>query len=51
MEIGSGHPVDSNNTYLLESNYAWKGISIDFNADLVEEFNGLRKIWLILLRP
>lgn len=29
LEIGCGHPVSSNNTYLLEKRLGWSGISID----------------------
>lgn len=29
LDIGSGYPITINNTYLLEKNYGWKGISID----------------------
>jgi hypothetical protein len=29
LEIGAGHPTFQNNTYLLESNYAFSGISLD----------------------
>ena len=29
VDIGAGHPVEINNTYLLEKNYNWTGISFD----------------------
>jgi hypothetical protein len=29
LDIGGGEPVKINNTYLLEKNYNWSGISID----------------------
>lgn len=29
LELGCGHPVSSNNTYLLEKRLAWSGVSID----------------------
>lgn len=29
LELGCGHPVSSNNTYLLEKRLGWSGISID----------------------
>lgn len=32
VDIGCGHPININNTYLLEK-YNWTGISIDFNQD------------------
>ena len=30
VEIGSNHPTHSNNTYLLESKYDWKGIMVEY---------------------
>lgn len=32
LEIGSNHPIDINNTYLLEKNYNWKGIMVEYNS-------------------
>ena len=31
LEIGSGDPIYGNNTYLLEKDFKWKGLSIDIN--------------------
>lgn len=31
LEIGSNHPIDINNTYLLESSYGWRGIMVEYN--------------------
>lgn len=31
VEIGSNHPIKTNNTYLLESRYNWKGIMVEYN--------------------
>ena len=42
VEIGSGHPIRSNNTFLLESKYRWLGISVELNSELVREFRGAR---------
>jgi hypothetical protein len=30
LEIGSNHPIDINNTYLLETKYDWKGIMVEY---------------------
>ena len=30
VEIGSNHPININNTYLLEKFYRWKGIMIEY---------------------
>lgn len=42
VEIGSGDPFKNNNTYLLERDYGWKGISIDNDRDMVSKFNSTR---------
>lgn len=31
LEIGSNHPININNTYLLEKEYDWKGIMVEYN--------------------
>jgi len=41
LEIGCNHPTENSNTYLLESKYNWKGISIDIIEN--EDFRKLRK--------
>ena len=33
LEIGSGDPIYGNNTYLLEKDFNWSGISIDINKN------------------
>ena len=30
VEIGSNHPININNTYILETKYQWKGIMIEY---------------------
>ena len=32
LEIGSNHPININNTYLLEKKYNWKGIMIEYDS-------------------
>lgn len=39
LEIGGGHPTESNNTFLLESRYEWNGFSIELDDSLVECYN------------
>ena len=39
LEIGSATPIIDNNTYLLESEFNWTGVSIDFNYAFINEFN------------
>jgi hypothetical protein len=36
VEIGTSHPIDFNNTYLLEKNYNWKGLLIEYNETYEE---------------
>lgn len=35
LEVGGGHPVDSNNSRLLESDYLWTGLSLERDRHLV----------------
>ncbi len=42
VEIGAGWPIKINNTYLLEHNFNWKGISIDFDQEMSNTFNKKR---------
>jgi hypothetical protein len=48
LEIGAGHPCDSNNTFLLETRYSWKGLAIDIDASLVDVYSATRKNKAIL---
>ena len=32
LEIGSNHPININNSYLLESKYGWRGIMIEYDS-------------------
>jgi len=43
VELGSHKPIEGSNTYLLEKNYNWTGLSIDRAKEYVDEFNGVRK--------
>lgn len=42
LELGCSDPIYMNNTYLLESQFAWQGISIDFRDKLVSEWTEIR---------
>lgn len=42
LEIGSGDPFITNNTALLEKNYAWKGCGVEVQANLVEKYKNER---------
>jgi len=43
LEIGSGYPFFGNNTYLLESKFNWKGISLDIEPESSERYFRDRK--------
>jgi hypothetical protein len=38
IEIGAGFPFYGNNTYLLESEFGWKGISLDIETESIERY-------------
>jgi hypothetical protein len=42
LEIGSNDPVSINNTYLLESEFGWKGIMVEYNENFLESYKKLR---------
>jgi hypothetical protein len=48
VEIGSAWPIKSNNTYLLESEFHWNGISFDNDLSFVNEFNYIRRNQCVL---
>lgn len=43
LEIGSADPIGNSNTYLLERDYGWEGISVEIVKDLVYKFNTTRR--------
>lgn len=43
IEIGSNDPVKINNTYILEKNYNWKGIMVEYGAQWLPEYKKHRK--------
>jgi hypothetical protein len=43
LEIGACYPIKINNTYVLEKVFAWKGVSVEIDESLVEDFNKIRK--------
>ena len=42
LEIGSNHPITINNTYLLETNYDWKGIMIEYDLKFLSLYKQYR---------
>lgn len=43
LEIGAAEPKQSNNTYILEHEESWSGLSFEISSELVKEFNDQRK--------
>jgi hypothetical protein len=39
VEIGAYHSIDISNTYMLEKDYGWTGVSFEIVQDRVNEFN------------
>ena len=36
LEIGSNHPINTNNSYLLETKYDWKGIMVEYEQSYLD---------------
>ena len=49
VEIGAGYPFYGNNTYLLESEFEWKGVSLDIDKEFIERHIQDRKNPALLL--
>jgi hypothetical protein len=39
LDFGCYHPIDINNTYLLEKEFSWSGLSFDINQQMIDEFH------------
>jgi len=42
LEIGSNHPININNTYLLENKYHWKGIMVEYQESYLPSYKQYR---------
>ena len=42
IEIGAGHPIENNNTYVLETDFSWSGISFELDEIKSDYFNQIR---------
>ena len=42
LEIGSNHPITCNNTYMLEKEYGWKGLMIEYDSSFEQLYKDLR---------
>jgi len=43
LEIGSNHPKNLNNTYLLETNFNWRGIMVEYDNKWLPFYKQYRK--------
>lgn len=43
VELGSADPIEGSNTYELETDYGWKGVSFDLDKNQSAKFNSIRK--------
>jgi hypothetical protein len=43
LEIGANHPSIHSNTYQLEVNAGWRGVSIEYNTDLMPDWKNQNK--------
>jgi hypothetical protein len=43
LEVGSAEPFYNNNTALLETQFDWRGVSVDINAAKVQDFANQRR--------
>lgn len=43
LELGAGWGIYNSNTYLLESKYGWKGMSVDVDPHRIAAFNYVRE--------
>lgn len=42
VEIGGSDPIDINNTYILEKDFNWSGISVEIDEEVVNQYNLIR---------
>jgi hypothetical protein len=38
LEIGSNHPININNSYLLETQYDWRGIMVEYDSSFLNSY-------------
>lgn len=43
LDLGCSNPIEINNTYLLEKQFGWQGLSIDIDEDAVKKYAQLRE--------
>jgi len=48
LEIGSNHPININNSYILEKNYNWNGLMVEYDQCHEESYKQLRSSHYII---
>lgn len=43
IEIGAGYPIENNNTYLLESQFGWTGVAVEYEPNVYNQHKQIRK--------
>lgn len=49
LDIGCRCPIEGNNTYILEKEHQWQGVSIDFDESQIRLWEGVRKTENLIL--
>lgn len=44
LDLGCNHPIKINNTYLLEKDFNWSGVSIDIDGDMTKLYDGRKTV-------
>lgn len=44
VEVGSNHPVDGNNSYVLEKTYGWRGLMVEMDPQFLPLYRQLRPL-------
>lgn len=42
VEIGTNHPINNNNTYILEKEFNWAGILVEYDKTFLELYKNIR---------
>lgn len=43
LEIGAHHPIINSNTYILENDCNWKGISVEFDVSFMKDWDNIKE--------
>jgi len=48
LEIGSNHPININNSYILEKNYNWDGLMVEYEPNYLDLYKQHRNCKYII---